>query len=244
MSKKDNMLFLGKRPLPYGKAVTYEEAEEILLKRLHQSSGANKATLWSLADIYRKTGRDQESFGCIRKILELSISDDEKASCILAFGQLMEQKGDYVSAEKYYRDALTLNPTNIDTRYFINNNLGYCLIQQGRFIEAVEYSKAAQDINPSWANAYKNMGLAFQGLGKHSKAAEYFITATKTSPSDPRSLGHLQELVQAHPEIVADIPDIYDQIEMCEKLVAVIYGSQPDFYACWKKQREQQKKWH
>lgn len=244
MSKKNNLFFVGKWTLPNGKTVTYEEAEEILTKTLSGSGEKNKEALWSLAQIYRETGRDHDAFECVQKLLKLSRGAEEKASCVLAFGQLMEQKGDYVSAEKYYRNALTLNPTNIDTRYFINNNLGYCLIQQGRFIEAVEYSKAAQDINPSWANAYKNMGLAFHGLGKHSKAAEYFIIATKTCPSDARAIQHLRDLVRVHREIEKDIPDIYEQIEFCKKLVMVMWGCGPDAADPRKKRRQERKKLH
>ncbi|MBW1801293.1 MAG: tetratricopeptide repeat protein, partial [Deltaproteobacteria bacterium] len=205
------------------------------MKRLEESSGTCRNTLWTLVHIYSETGRMHNATNYMHKILEISKNDDEKASYLMGFGQLMEQSGDFLSAEKYYRKAIDQNPSNDNTRYFIHNNLGYCLNQQRRFKEAAQYLKVALDINPYEANAYKNMGLCLQRLEKHSKAAEYFIMATKINASDSRSLNHLQDLIQEHPEIIADIPDIYEQIEMCERVVETVEENQPDPYIQWRK---------
>jgi len=117
MGEKKNLVLGGEWTLSDGRTVTYEKAEEILTKTLSGRGEKDKKALWSLAQIYRETGRIHDALECVKEPLRLAPDDEERARCVLAFGQLMEQIGDFVAAEKCYRGALALNPTEIPTRY-------------------------------------------------------------------------------------------------------------------------------
>ena len=90
-------------------------------------------------------------------------------------------------------------------------------------------------------NAYKNLGLAFEAKGRFPEAADLFINATQVEASDARSLGHLEDLIAAHPERVVDLPVLRDRLEACRRAVAVARAHQPDLQAAWKRDRKRQK---
>ena len=85
--------------------------------------------------------------------------------------------------------------------YYLHNNLGYSLNQLGRFEEGELYCRRAIGITSKPQNAHKNLGLALQGQGKYAEAAGCFVTATQANASDGRSVKHLEELIQQHPEL-------------------------------------------
>ena len=157
-------------------------------------------------------------------------------------GQLREQIADYEGAARYYRGAFGLQPRRTDLWYWINNNLGYCLIQVGRFKEAEGHLKVALAIDSNRSNAFKNLGLALLGQKESAKAAEYFVLATQANASDPRSLTHLEQLLDADPELLVEVPDLQHKLDACRKAVEHAASQQPDVGARWNELRAQQKK--
>lgn len=230
--------------LPNGEALTESELERKLLAMLDSQGGKCRDTLWSLTVLYQKLGNFDQATACMRQVIELSQDPETIGSAFLALGQLAESKGEYVAAAKYYREALALEPCSAQTWYFIHNNLGYSLNQLGEYASAMPYFQKAFEIDPARPNAYKNLGLAHQGLGDLVRAAELFIAATQVDASDPRSLNHLLDLIEANPILEVDIPDLRDRVEACSKAVEVARAHQPDFNAHWQNLREAQRpKW-
>lgn len=86
---------------------------------------------------------------------------------------------------------------------------------------AIRYLQKALEIDADRPNAYKNLGLAYEALGDPETAAELFIIATQVNATDSRSLQHLISLVNAHPALEVDIPDLRERIKVCEKAVEV-----------------------
>ena len=228
--------------LPDGKALTVDELERTILKELEDGSSSEKQALWNLAVLYNKTNRHGQAVECMSKFSAIADDPEEEASCYLAMGQLREQVQDYAAALIYYRAAFGMKPGNTATWYWINNNLGYCLIQLGQFKEAEGHLKAALAIDPKRPNAFKNLGLALLGQMEHGKAAECFVRATQVNASDARSLAHLERMVDAHPQLFSEVPDLQHKLDACRKAVAHAASQQPDFNAHWKRLREQQKK--
>jgi tetratricopeptide (TPR) repeat protein len=112
-------------------------------------------------------------------------------------------------AEEYYKQGLTLEPTDWHTSYFLLNNRGYSLNQLGRFEEAEGCCRAATQSDPLLYNAWKNLGVALEGLGLYFEAAKACILAIRVCPLDRRAFTHLAALVKAHHDAVAaGIPDI------------------------------------
>lgn len=71
----------------------------------------------------------------------------------------------------------------------------------------------AIEIDPGSYNAYKNLGVALQGQRIYPEAAVLFLRAALSYPPDPRSLGHLEDLLSNHrEEVEREIPDIADHL--------------------------------
>jgi len=146
-------------------------------------------------------------------LVELSPDPEPLGNWYLALGVELEKSNDYDSAAEIYRKGIECGPKESDTRYFLHNNLGYCLNQLGKHAEADGFCRAAIEIEPWRYNAYKNLGVALQGLGTYPEAAVAFLQAAIAFPYDPRSFAHLAALLANHRDIVErEIPDIDEQI--------------------------------
>jgi hypothetical protein len=86
----------------------------------------------------------------------------------------------------------------------------------------------AVNISPYQSNAFKNLGVVFQGLGKYERAVVCFHAATKANAADARSLMHLQKLVKEHPELYKTIPTLESILDGCQSAVAYVREHRPD----------------
>jgi tetratricopeptide (TPR) repeat protein len=207
-----------KPPIPSSpnvRVVSAEELERALLDELETSGGTSRNALWHLARLYSETRRHEQAFDCVRQLGALAGGPDDEAACFLAQGQLCEQLRDYEAAVDYYRAGLAMNRERAASWYWFNNNLGYSLLQLGQSLEATIHLRVAIRVDPARSNAYKNMGLAMLQTNDPTGAARWFIAATRVNPKDGRSLAHLEELVAAHPELLAQAPDVGAELDAC-----------------------------
>jgi tetratricopeptide (TPR) repeat protein len=109
---------------------------------------------------------------------------EKRAECILLLGVECEKADDHEAAARLYRLGIEFGLTEIGTRYFLHNNLGYCLNRLRLYDEAERMCLAAIGIDPRRYNAYKNLGLALQGQGIYSEAAALFLKAASLYPPD------------------------------------------------------------
>jgi tetratricopeptide (TPR) repeat protein len=203
-----------------GKQLTASEAEEFLLKEQEAAWIKYRETLFQLARFYGEgTGDYETAFTYLDQLVTLSQDLEEKAFYYLTMGQLMEQQRNYEAAAEFYARAFGLEPTQTDTWYLINNNLGFSLNMLGRCEEAEKFCHAAIAIDPGRHNAYKNLARSQQGQGQLVKAARNFVQAVKKNASDPRALNHLEDLVKEHPDLLHDDPDLKQALEDCRKAV-------------------------
>jgi tetratricopeptide (TPR) repeat protein len=228
---------------PDGIAVTVEEYEMAVLERLEKDSSSRKQGLWDLSVIYSATGRQEQCLECLKKLAVLTEGSEERAHCYLAMGAQRERVRDFEGAVAYYTAAFELEPQHTTTWYWINNNLGYSLIQLGRCQEAEGYLHRAVAMDQARPNAYKNLGLALLGQDRLKEAADHFVRATQANASDPRSLGHLDQLVSAHPELLVEVPDLEGRILECRTAVRLAAAAQPNLEEVWKKLRRSQRPW-
>jgi tetratricopeptide (TPR) repeat protein len=217
--------------------MNFEKLEELYLQKIEESNGICQDTLYNLAHLYKKTNRLQEAHVLMSKLSKICVNDEQRASSLFSLGQIMENMGDYAHAAEYYREAYSVKSFNQFTRYYINNNLGYCLNQLKEFEEAKEYLLSALEIDPNRPNAYKNLGLCYWGLEEYSKAVRCFIAGTKAYPSDRRSLKHLEELINEHPELDADIPAIVEGVKSCKNTLELARKMQPESDVYWEELR-------
>jgi tetratricopeptide (TPR) repeat protein len=227
---------------PPAEAPASDEIERTLLEELEEPGGSSKRALWDLARLYSRTNRQDQAFECVRKFAALTDDLEEQASCWLAMGQLSEQVKNFDAAVGFYREGLALNPGSVLTRYFIHNNLGYSLVQVGRFKEAEPLLEAAITIDPTRPNAFKNLGLAMLSQGRIAEAADYFVLATETNAADARAFKHLEQLIVDHPDVLLAIPGLAEHVVLLRGAVENAAEQQPEVCVRWKRLRRRPKR--
>ena len=216
--------------------LSIDEAEKVLLLKLEAEKTEPKNALWALARFYQQVKRGPRALECLRRILGLTEGAEARAATILAMGQTMETIGDFGQAIRYYKEAMSLEPVNSPTWYFINNNLGYSLNALGRFDEGERYCRQAIQIDGARPNAYKNLGLALKGQGEFHAAAECFVRATQADAADSRSARLLEHLLEEHPELQFEFEG---QAACCHRAVQAVANhaaqARPMVHRGWRK---------
>jgi tetratricopeptide (TPR) repeat protein len=86
-----------------------------------------------------------------------------------------ESQGQWAQAERYYRQALTRNPTLAEA----HNNLGNLHIRQQQMSAAIGEFQAAMALNPNYAMVRNNLGSAYFLIGEEELAIQEFIAALR-----------------------------------------------------------------
>jgi tetratricopeptide (TPR) repeat protein len=157
--------------------------------------------MWRLAQSLKSVGMAEMAEQKFRLLLDLVDNLEAKAQIVLALGQMAEQARDYHLAVSFYRQALSMEPADSWTWYYIQNNLGYSLNQLGRYEEGETYCRRAIATDPKFLNAHKNLGLALLGQNRLREAAACFVDATRADARDPRAKDHLSDLLDQHPTL-------------------------------------------
>jgi len=206
---------------PGGKLISIDDVDGMLsfIAGRHEDPGHVADFLRGIAFECIDKGKLETARAYLEKVLLLIDSPSERAECLLHTGLVLEGMGNYAAAAEVYSRAFELPRESDETWYFLNNNRGYCLNREGRFAEAEGYCRAAIEIDPERHNAYKNLGLALHGLGRHVEAARNFIHATLALPTDPRALAHLEQLLSDHPEVLEKAEDVLARLPECHEAV-------------------------
>ena len=197
--------------LPDGRCVSLEDTEAIfeLISLNVEDRRKVIGILRGLVDECLNAGLLGGALAYLDKERSLTDEPADLAKVHLTTGLVFERMRDYRSAADRYKEAFELPKEEGETWYFLHNNLGYCLNQLGQHDEAEKYCRTAIDLEPRRHNAYKNLGLALLGQGRFPEAAALFLKAAYIFPPDPRSLGHLEELLADHrEEVELETPDI------------------------------------
>ena len=139
-------------------------------------------------------------------------SDEATANALLRTGAAFERMKDLQAAAETYERAMHLPEQDPFTWYYLHNNLGYCLSMLERYAEAVPHCLAAIRREPGVHNAFKNLGIALQGLGRVAEAAGCFRHACELNQEDDRARKHLADLLFGGR--IEEVPNIY-QRERC-----------------------------
>ena len=150
---------------------------------------------------------DPERVRLERMLLDAEGPDD-RAEAYMFLGVYGEHRGDWNRAVRCYARALAEGSQRYDVRYFGNNNLGYSLIQLGRFEEAERYCLAAIEFDAVRHNAHKNLGLVRQGQKHWLEAAFCFTEAYRLCPDDTRAWHLLSAVLGVQPDLLKTSPDL------------------------------------
>jgi tetratricopeptide (TPR) repeat protein len=189
--------------MPDGEFIALENVERMYAASVAalESPAQVAAMMMELAVDCNRRGKPAAAEAYFRKAVDLADTDPAKAYCFLCLGQLREQVDDYPGAIEWCSKAFWLEPGSDETWYFLHNNLGYCLNETGCHREAEAYCRKAIAIDPRPHNAWKNLGIALEGLGDFTGAAAAFIEAATLCPEDGRAKRLLEQLAARRPEI-------------------------------------------
>ena len=128
-----------------------------------------------------------------------------------------ERRADWEEAIEHYLRVINFAPQNQDTRYFGHNNLAYSLIMLRRYAEAETYCMAAIEIDDNRHNAFKNLGLVSDALGRPMQAAICFINAAIMCVTDERAWLHLQKVLLNNPGLIDQEPLLIKKMEIARR---------------------------
>jgi tetratricopeptide (TPR) repeat protein len=90
-------------------------------------------------------------------------------------GREAEFTGQWEEAKRYYRQALTLNPTLVEAR----NNLGTLYAHQRQLTAAIDEFQTAIQFAPNYAIVRNNLGSAYFLIGQEELAIQEFLAALR-----------------------------------------------------------------
>lgn len=193
--------------------------ERELQERLRMQ-GPRARTLKPLALFYARTGNQEKAYHYLKQWMKRAEHPEALAECLLMCGQLAEQVDQVKSAIAFYREALDLSPKHPQVRYFLHNNLAYCLNRLAEYKDAEAHGRHAAEIDPSRANAFKNIGTSLAGLGRYAEAARVWLQALHVDASDPRALEQLEDLYAAQGDKLCEaVPDFAGELERARRAV-------------------------
>lgn len=109
-----------------------------------------------------------------------SYRPNAKAIKEFELGLAMHQNGQYGSAEKHYRLALSLDAKFSDAIH----HLGILAFQSQRLDEAAKLIRQAIELDPNDSSAYSNLGMVLEDLNKLGEALSVFNKAIKINSQD------------------------------------------------------------
>jgi tetratricopeptide (TPR) repeat protein len=127
----------------------------------------------------------------VRALAALAQREEKNLTVRVELGNLLMDHGQDGEAVRWYREALAIDPSQIDVRV----DLGACLVRLGKHEEALaEFDQAIQQ-NPAHKKAAYNKGVALMESGKPKEAVAVWDDLLKRFPDDPQ-LRPLKEQVE------------------------------------------------
>jgi Flp pilus assembly protein TadD len=131
----------------------------------------------TLARMLRADGKASEALAVLTAF---AAQHESEAEVWAWLGLLHDETGDWQAGESAHRRAVDLAPARDD----FHNNLGYCLLREGRATQAAEEFRAALRLNGQSVTARNNLGLA---LAANPAARPNEAVLNWQSVSDPAS---------------------------------------------------------
>jgi len=178
-----NYLTIGS--IEYGKK-NYPEAITYLNRSLPQYSG-DVEVLTMLADCYRHTNKPEQALNNYLKALQI---DSNIPSIRENIGALYFYLRRFDEAERYLREAVTMDPTSIAA----NVNLGHIYLTKGDIEKAIAYYTRVLEIDPGMVEALYYAGLAEYKRRNFPEAERYWRRVLAINPNDQRASQGLKAL--------------------------------------------------
>jgi tetratricopeptide (TPR) repeat protein len=185
-----------------------EDTETLLLERLKNSQSEGDYFRWLLfvVGFYRGIQKVESAIALLRRFVETSKNDEQKAHCHLTLGQIATDEQHFEAALKHFKTALELNPKQKKIVYVLHNNAAYCLNMLHCYAEGERHCRLAIEVNWMRASAYRNLGVSLKGQAKIVEAVWALVEAAKLDVSDERARLLLHKLIEENPHVVVQCP--------------------------------------
>ena len=200
------------------------DTESLLLQRLNNTTSEEEYFRWMLfvVGFYRGINKISEAIELLDGFIKSNHNSEYKAHCHLALGQIATDESRFAVALEHFNSALALRPDKRKVKYVLHNNIGFCLNQLNRYVEAEKYCRAAIDIDWTRASAFRNLGISLKGQGKLIAAAWILVEAIHTDPSDMRARQIVEQWIKAHPGLTVQCPWLNTALDTDNRAAAAL----------------------
>ena len=189
-------------------SVPEQGTESLLLERLENSQSEGDYFRWLLfvVGFYRGIQKVDAATALLRRFIETSNNDEQKAHCHLTLGQIATDEQRFEAALGHFKTALELNPKQKKIVYVLHNNTAYCLNMLHCYAEGERHCRLAIEINWTRASGYRNLGVSLKGQAKIVEAVWALVEAAKLDVSDERARLLLRTLIAENPDVLVQCP--------------------------------------
>jgi len=150
-----------------------DKAEKVLLGML-KDDPENEAAVEQLTQLYLDENKSEEAIS----LLEGMIARSPSATLNDLLGDAYTQTHDYGKAEKAYRNAVDLDPSELGHL----RGLGQTLLSEEKYPDALSVYQKLADLMPDDADVYLRMAQIYRELHQLDKAEESIVKARQYAP--------------------------------------------------------------
>lgn len=164
-----------------------------MTKALLSNSGDDRTVYFALGNMYTRLRRWKDAEEALDKAAPLATKKEDKLYLLFLEGALADREKHMDQAEKYFRQALEVDPENAMTL----NYLGYMFADKGvRLPEALKLIRKAVELDPMNGAYLDSLGWAYFKLGEYELAEENLRQAVERDQTDPTVHDHLGDLYE------------------------------------------------
>jgi len=116
--------------------------------------------------------------GALRSARTLLEQEQSNLGALMLAGAALHEMGETAEAERSFRDALRIDPTQVEARV----SLADLLYATCRFDESLGFADEAIEQDPGHASAHYLRGLALDLMGRHADSDQSFRQAHRLDP--------------------------------------------------------------
>ncbi len=164
-----------------------------MAKSMLKGTKDDRSVWMSLAQMYTRAHRWKDSNDALDKADALTTKKEDRTYVLFLRGANEERQKHYEPAEKYFRQALEIDPSNS----MVLNYLGYMLADKGtKLPEALQMIRKAVELDPLNSAYLDSLGWAYFKLGQYELAEDNLRRAVSRNQTDPTVHDHLGDLYE------------------------------------------------